>query len=614
MASKVGLPPLYISQLTDLPKREDSAQSPVQAKIEFARRGICNSEPMIRKKVIGEWSIQIYRDRFEKPDALVALVTDEDEEGDGSERQDVVSFEHLIFLFKTALASDDDPPVYVLSTRRAYKSIRGNCSTRFPRHCFAHLSSFFDRVQQVFTGQIFGPASDTVSSLRSPAPISVNQSGQICREFTVVSRPIFDGENENVKLKFKEDGILVYQDLSLENYIALIDRLALSAPNDNLGIIPTWRALGLPEGNLVRAPNQSELHSEACKHLVGLESNWTFSLSASERFYSSAMDFQICYERNYDSKGSDAIDTLFKLPNEEIHPQIDSLKQILHWKNIGSVARTFDLDVIVSDLVQKRISIKYRTMKGEEYSHPVIDCVEGEARTDKGDVFFKIGDSWYQIDQSIVKQVGDAFLKGIDEANCMLSPGSVGYLELPWSAGEKEVDYTRRYTGRNESREASPQWFDGNGKTRSWVELFDILQVVGDDVFIYHAKAGFNAKTRELATQLVTSAQVLFNTRYSSDRHPDREKTLEYCNRVCNGDKDQGRALINSLVKKKLHFVMAFQPNPGDPRDSMLKSASLYAKREVIRTKEAIEQLGFVFHLTPIPHPEDPDSSVTKGP
>lgn len=100
-------------------------------------------------------------------------------------------------------------------------------------------------------------------------------------------------------------------------------------------------------------------------------------------------------------------------------------------------------------------------------------------------------------------------------------------------------------------------------------------------------------------SQLCISAQVIFNTRITSEAQPEIRKTKEYCARVGARWKDR---LFQALTTGHLHFVLAFRPFNENVQQAMLESTSLIAKREVIRARAEIERLGFTFHISPIRH------------
>ncbi len=592
MATQERLPPLHISQLSPVPLWEETAQYDKRTIISFALRHF-NNLKCIAEKTITHWSVKIYRTVDRTRTVLESLastsLTDssgEDEEGTSFGE----GYEYLIFLFKGALNLNTS--VFVLSTSKAYKKIQSDCLMSFPRHCSARLSNLISNIQRISTSQVFGPATESSHSIQQSFPDIMNQSGLVCREFTAVGT--------GIKIKFKENGILIYKSFSLEQYLPVLEDLA---PPQEAPSVFRWDIPGLPDGNLetVNDSVQKTLNTRTCEHLLGMDTKgWSFSLKLTERWYSHATQFRILEERRrYGHNSGGAIESwTTPLPDGVLSSDFDLFKKALQSNLAGypidKVTAPSLNPMLLDFLLSKRISIEYLSTDGHWYRNYLTDCIDGWARTDTGDVYFKLGNLWYQIRKAYVDLVRDVFQQVISTPGVVLTRGQAGYLHLPWVSSSDETTYNRSYIFLN-LQQAQPMWFDGNQKFRSRVELFDILQVSGNnDIFIYHVKKTFGTHIREAVSQLVTSAQVIFNTRNTTYQHPDSLETWDYCKRVSTNNADQ---LFRVLKTGTLHFVLAFK---SEGAEELSRSASLIAKREVITAKQEIEKLGFTFKISPI--------------
>ncbi len=591
MAIKGNLIPLNIAKLAPVADWEASAEFHRRSKIEFASRHF-NKTPIANTN-IKNWSIQIYsiEDNTKKPLAMLSSIS---KDSSDSEEDEIISskhYEYLIFLFQGSIAND--PPVYVLATSKAYKQIRSDCLMQFPRLCSKRLAYLFGRIQQIATSQLFGPISESDLVIQQSFPETVNQSGLVCREFTAVGT--------GIKVKFKENGILIYKNFSLEQYVNIVEDLALQ---DETIPIFTWDIPGLPENNLEQVNNktQKQLEWSTCRYLAGFSlEGWTFNMRLSERWYSKAMSLRIHQERRRYGYGSGGITEshYIDLPALTLPMDFEVFKRVLQSRVAGYAIdpeQDTHKELLLSFIANRNISIQYLSTSGNWYGNYLMDCIDGWVSTDTGDVYFKLGTLWYQIKRDYVNLVRESFNRVVSLPEVVLNSQRAGYLSIPWTNyDQSEPSYNRSYMNLNRSSHPT-NWFDGNSKFRSNIELFDILQIYDENkVFIYHVKKSFGTHIKEAVSQLVISAQVIFNTRNVTYNHPDSVETWQYCQR----DRDQQNAfrLFQALKTGSLNFVLAFRSNDG----KWMRASSLLAMREVVRAKEEIEKLGFTFMISPIP-------------
>ncbi len=338
---------------------------------------------------------------------------------------------------------------------------------------------------------------------------------------------------------------------------------------------------GLPVNGLILIKDQAiikELQNQATVFLTDCKiSDWTFTLWLSERWYQNADKFRVFFYGG--SRGSYPIST-----TEKSTPlQIEDVKY---------------LRCSPRDYCRGNVSLEYRTSSGQWYGNPLIDCLEGWIRAPDSRVFFKIGCSWYQVEAGHVSWVDQILSKMLGISGLVLRYGEMGNLYLTWNAGVDETNYNRLYLQQNP--QVPFRWFDGNQKLFLRFELFDILQVIGNDVYIYHVKQKFGTSAKEAGAQLLSSAHVIQSCRHKSIDHPDRLKFTEYCMRVGKSHAE-GKYLEEALLKGKLHFVLAFQFG-NDPLAEIMTSGSISAKHEMIKARENIETINseFSFHISPI--------------
>jgi len=335
---------------------------------------------------------------------------------------------------------------------------------------------------------------------------------------------------------------------------------------------------GIPENGLIainKEPILAQLNAVLSNFIsCNYQQNWSFNIDLSERWYQNAFEFRIYYYGG--KKGS------YPLAHTVQFAPL-RLQDVMY---IGTAR----------DILRGKVSLEYRTKSDRWYGFPLIDCLEGWIRDPNGNVYYKVGTSWYQVANDHVAWV-DKILQGIlDQSATLLKPGDQGYLHLPWKQEMGENDYNRLYLQLN--KENHPQWFDGNLK-RCWsFELFDILLVEENEVYLYHVKKQFGTHAKEAGAQLVSSAQAIHSCRSKSADHPDRAALTKYCANVAGHHQ---QSLLNALLMKNLHFVLAFRFSEN-PTQEMLNSGSISAKHEMIRTKDNIESLntGFKFHICPI--------------
>lgn len=448
-----------------------------------------------RQNKIGDWSIQVYRAKNKDQDTLASLILNAGSDQDDDEENTALQgrFEYLFFVFRELSEND---PVFVLSTRNAYKHIRSSCSDQFPKLTSSGLSKHCIRIQQVSIGQLFGPVSESSVLLQDLLAETVEQCGTVCRGFTAIYRPFMDFEGSEIKIKFKENGVVLYRQFSFDQYVQVIQKLIRD--NESEDPYPLlWGTPGVPHGDLIPVLDdiQVELTHNTCLHLCGVDTqDWTFNISLSQRLYANAVDFRLIHETPSSGPYGGRVVRREVIPKKSTLPDFTSLRErmtsempMLNRLNATTIANSLYL-------------IEYQSFDGEWYGVPLIDCVEGWISKpgnsffkDKRFVCFKMGRAWYQLHQDFVESVQDVLSRLLDSDAYLLTSGKPGYLSQIWRKGIGETSYNQSYVSLNPVDPNPPVWFEGNQKFLSRIELFDILQISNDNhVFIYHVKDSFN--------------------------------------------------------------------------------------------------------------------------
>ncbi len=571
MSQPATLPPLRITLLCDVP---DFDRSPIQntceAKINWALRYL-HSFNKRQERILGDYVVHIYRSTTTTP-SLAQGLEDEDSDEEVGAKQ---SPEYLIFLFNQTLGSH----VYTLSTPKAFKVIRPFCSHHFPSQYYDHYTGQLSSIDKVSLRQLFSPVAESTLMLKGQLLDKVNQETQVYRQCRAVYRAFPSLEGSDIKIEFSERSVLIYRDLTLLQYAQLLGQL----PTTNR-TVASLRYAGLPENSLVALPQNSEgaieLENIACCYIAGLSHyhphGYKFNLSLSDKWCSKGYRFRLHFH---------GPQSAFPLTNTEKDTPL-TLENV--WQRPSTHCSP---DQVRNGM----LSLEYKTTSNQWFTMPILDCIEGCVTNPSGQLFFKIDRAWYQIASNHVESTNKQLSAILAQPGLVLRLGEKGHLNLQWDEKTPENDYNRSYTTENTYPR---KWYDGNLKRLLNFELFDILQIDEEDVFIYHVKKKFDTSAKVAGAQLLSSAQIIQGYRNRSSNHPDMVKLVAYCNRVGG---DSSHFLYKALLYGKLHFVLAFS-FMGEPVQEMLEDNSLSAKHETIKTREAICLLNkeFQFHIGPI--------------
>lgn len=579
------LPPMYLSKLILSQKRleNNSALEKIKYVVKntflvtqdtHASFEILNTLAIRNYKIIAYYASVPYRNSIVK-------AFDPDKAESQNENKNGLQ-EFLIFINLTSIRLPQktliDPDIYVLSTSKAYKAIGKYCSPGFPITLSTHLKDNIIKIKKIQTGMLWGNIGESEVNLKGVLPLEIEQRGMLCRNFTATLEPFVDCiKGSNVKVNFSEKGVLIYRDLSLESYIQVIETFSSIKIHD----YDTWGVPELPKQfTKVDLALANILDRYLLLYLLGIESedisNIKFDLGVSEKLFKNGDEYRFYYVK----KNSESTES-YPIPLSDPYspPTIKDLKRFL---DRYTISWPRDYDVFKDRLP----AIEYK-IGGIWLNSYVLECVEGSLVMPDGEVYFIMGETWYRIDRTYVDVVNNTLSKIMDSS--LLTLGQPGYLHKPWNTELlKENPYNASYA---KLQTADVNWFEGNLRTLKSCEIFDILGTDNDSTFIYHVKKEFNATIRDAATQLLMSARIL---RDIIDHGQKKDVELHnFAQRI-----DNSGNLFNAF-DKKLHFVIAFPMQP-DFKENIMSSKSLTAKEELIRAKEGIEKLGFVFKICPI--------------
>ena len=596
------LPPLHISKIYEIPSWElhNSNETTSEQKINYVLRNLSliseeaySSFEPLNQRTIHEYQVHSYHAVAKNQNSIFGALGEEIDE-----LEDSGHHEFLVFLFRNTVSEwhrlED---VFVLSTNKAYKILHPFCSVEFPIQSSTKLARDLIRIEEILTSQLHGPIAESQLRLQETLPTTVEQRGLVCREFTAIFRSFMSCiESDQIKIKFKEKGIVLYRSFSLDHYVDIV--AALSKSENTIGApIHEWSIPTLPqEFTVITNRELSDTLDEYILKILTEEANlphdWKVELRLSERWYSNADEYRIdCTVYATESKGGKhSFTEEFEDPFSP--PGIEQIKEIL--QKCYKADWIYNKHYLRAIILRKEIYIQHKKA-GFWYQNPLIDCLEGRVEGPQNQVYFKMGASWYQLPVEYIQRVNNAFIPVAQ--TCALTNNDVGYLHLPWSCGQNEPAYNRSYIAHSTQAKV---WYDGNNRTAGvGVEMFDILLSTQEDTFIYHSKKKFDHTIRDAATQLIMSAQTVRNSIDRGGNIYVNSNLYRYCDTVAkmsihNTGIHNRAHLLDSFVNKKLHFVIAF------PVDwySMINSGSVTAQREIIRAKKEIEELGFIFKIS----------------
>ena len=276
----------------------------------------------------------------------------------------------------------------------------------------------------------------------------------------------------------------------------------------------------------------------------------------------------------------------------------------------------------------KSLTISFK-LKEKDHTDPFLQFFQGERLHDEK-VYCKINGQWLRFECNFRKQIKDACNVLIRNKFCDENDKAI-HLEKKWGC-EKESEYCLKY---NDDNSTPPKFLVGDGVVvHDEIELFDILKITDNALYLYHVKKGFPSEIRTVCSQIRTSASIIQAARYSE---ADKDNCLiELHDQVVNNDltgaKNESeeqhmkirRNAFGAFSKeefssmfwgKKVVYVYAFK-NSTKQGEKLLQKyikenrvkkypVSEIARHELMHTNMHLEELGFEFRICQI-HAELP--------
>lgn len=283
---------------------------------------------------------------------------------------------------------------------------------------------------------------------------------------------------------------------------------------------------------------------------------------------------------------------------------IKDAKQVIEDLNEhGGFSNLKDKDIFKQEF-ESAIRIKTEAVSGgSPLNGSLLDHIHGELVIEDG-VCFLIDGKWYELNDNFLQSLRDDFNLLI---NNLIKSGC--FFETPTSflsdwTNEDEGPYNELYVGM-------PGFLVADRIFLDHLELFDLLYIENNNLYIIQVKDGLGATTRDACSQIRNSARVIeasVKSRDKSklkefykillDRHggikrPDYAKEDKYIKSVrdiAGSEKD-----FLELFKKKRHYVLAFRKN--GKKENVINTKSSIAKFEIIGLKDYLKLHDVEFDL-----------------
>lgn len=594
-----SVPPLYISKLDcDLFQKGEEIKDVVNRLSIFSGDQYQSFEEGGKSEING-YQVTAYSAKMPNRDSLFTALqpkNKEDEDTDGSGQKEVLFF---LTPLETGISQRN---IYVLSTKFSYKLIECFCSKQFSRDLSTGLADKLVKIERTVAGLLAGPILESHQSYRGFLPTDVEQGGISTREMTLILNPFADCFDKNpIKAKFKDAGVLFYRNLNMLQYTDLICACVKRAkPTEarsdwNIPSIPT-ELIPVKENDVCKELDDQLVMRLIYKDALQLR-GWEFDHEISHRYYKSASEYRLYYLHPNDARPY-FYSVFFKNPFSV--PSIDELEYALF--SIYADKWRMGKTIVKKAFQDKKVRLEYN-VDGVWMSIYVLDIIEGIVKTPQKQIYFRSAGAWYSAPDEYQKAVNDR-LENVLTKKVVIQPDEKGWLKHRWGKSMTETAYNASF---QKDPPGAGTWLEGNQKRKGFgCEIADIFHVSDDEIFIYHVKKGFQNTIRDAVTQIVMSAQLLYDALNHQGYTHSRAILSSYCQTVTGGNSIKADELFKALTNTKLQFVLAFSLPLSDSdyqdylpsiRRRLLTSQSIIAKREVVRAKAAIESLGYEFKI-----------------
>ena len=131
---------------------------------------------------------------------------------------------------------------------------------------------------------------------------------------------------------------------------------------------------------------------------------------------------------------------------------------------------------------------------------------EGMERNDRSLIYHKVDGKWYRYDQNFNERLERCF-KSLIQRKFVDNK----HLKEIWTEEMTETEYNRLYCKYDDH-------YVGDRIITSYIELFDIMKVEDNRIYLYHVKEGFGAITRVACSQIRNSASAISESRHGGGK------------------------------------------------------------------------------------------------
>lgn len=243
-----------------------------------------------------------------------------------------------------------------------------------------------------------------------------------------------------------------------------------------------------------------------------------------------ALDF--CHKYTSDYFHATSFSLSFKSEKEAWGGPLSTSEMIDKLKAIPDLRAAKDLDQFRTQLAKVTVAFN---RGGKMENAPFTDYFEGEFYLHEGVAFWRVRTMWYQVSADYLGEVHRSFGELLQST--LLSPKDSGHLSLRWPSPQQREKNKKKLN--EEHQKTCPQLKDKQKCTHvvkynieaeyneryldeksfllgdricpqaEHIELFDILFFDDKRVFLYHVKEGFGQTTRDVCSQIITSAKLI---------------------------------------------------------------------------------------------------------
>lgn len=245
---------------------------------------------------------------------------------------------------------------------------------------------------------------------------------------------------------------------------------------------------------------------------------------------------------------------------------------------------------------------RFRNIEAGEFSRRTsLDswiCGEVEFKAQK---YFKLDGSWYIYRTSLDEYLNRYF------ANINFSDLKPTYLLEPWKGGNNEDEY-------NEDYKKIESFILGDKVYLNNIEMFDIMRIINDEIYLYHVKKGLGQDTRVLINQINNAARFLT---FSQDEEYKEGLRIYYKNISKKHYNENEISIIKEGAlkviseedfvqlfdkKKKIYFVFAYaSENNKTVTEEIINTRSRIAKLSLVYILRDIKRMDFPLLIEKIP-------------